>query len=223
MLFVALALGIPAGFVFAHAVRVPTVKSLEDYQPAIITRIFDRNGTPFAEYSIQRRIIVPKRDMAPALVNAIVATEDADFYKHGGISPKAILRAGLKDLIAGKKVEGASTLTQQLAKLIFLTPEKSWRRKMNEILLSIQIEKDFTKDQIFELYANQVYFGHGAYGVEAASRLYFGKHARDLTLPEAATIAGISNRPGSYSPILNPDAGKRRRLHRCSFERRLSL
>ena len=213
LIFVALALGIPAGFVFAHAVRVPTVKSLEDYQPAIITRIFDRNGTPFAEYSIQRRIIVPKRDMAPALVNAIVATEDADFYKHGGISPKAILRAGLKDLIAGKKVEGASTLTQQLAKLIFLTPEKSWRRKMNEVLLSIQIEKDFTKDQIFELYANQVYFGHGAYGVEAAARLYFGKHAKDLTLPEAATIAGISNRPGTYSPILNPDAGKRRRDH----------
>lgn len=213
MIFVALALGIPAGFVFAHAVRVPIVKSLEDYQPAIITRIFDRNGTPFAEYSIQRRIIVPKRDMAPALVNAIIATEDADFYKHGGISPKAILRAGLKDLIAGKKVEGASTLTQQLAKLIFLTPEKSWRRKMNEVLLSIQIEKDFTKDQIFELYANQVYFGHGAYGVEAAARLYFGKHALDLTLPEAATIAGISNRPGAYSPILNPDAGRRRRDH----------
>jgi penicillin-binding protein 1A len=213
MILVALALGIPAGFVFAHAVRVPTVKSLEDYQPAIITRIFDRNGTPFAEYSIQRRIIVLKRDMAPALVNAIIATEDADFYKHGGISPKAILRAGLKDLIAGKKIEGASTLTQQLAKLIFLTPEKSWRRKINEALLSIQIEKDFTKDQIFELYANQVYFGHGAYGVEAAARLYFGKHAKDLTLPEAATIAGISNRPGTYSPILNPDAGRRRRDH----------
>jgi penicillin-binding protein 1A len=213
LLFVALVLGVPAGFVFAHAVRVPTVKSLEDYQPAIITRVFDRSGVPFAEYSIQRRIIVPKRDMSPFLVNAIIATEDADFYKHGGISPKAILRAGLKDLIAGKKVEGASTLTQQLAKLIFLTPEKSWRRKINEMLLSIQIEKDFTKDQIFELYANQVYFGHGAYGVESASRLYFGKHAGDLTLPEGAMIAGISNRPGAYSPILNPEAAKRRRDH----------
>ncbi|HEV8660211.1 MAG TPA: PBP1A family penicillin-binding protein [Thermoanaerobaculia bacterium] len=213
MIFVALALGVPAGFVFAHAVRVPTVKSLEDYTPAIITRVFDRSGIVFAEYSIQRRIIVPKREMAPALVNAIIATEDADFYKHGGISPKAILRAGLKDLIAGRKVEGASTLTQQLAKLIFLTPEKSWRRKLNEALLSVQIEKDFTKDQIFELYANQVYFGHGAYGVESASRLYFGKHAKDLTLPEAAMIAGISNRPGAYSPILNPVGAQRRRDH----------
>jgi penicillin-binding protein 1A len=213
LIFVALVLGVPAGFVFAHAVRVPTVKSLEDYQPAIITRVFDRSGVPYAEYSIQRRIIVPMREMSPFLVKGIIATEDADFYDHGGISPKAILRAGVKDLIAGKKVEGASTLTQQLAKLIFLTPEKSWRRKFNEMLLSVQIEKDFTKAQIFELYANQVYFGHGAYGVEAASRLYFGKHAKDLTLPEAAMIAGISNRPSTYSPILNPEAAKKRRDH----------
>ncbi len=213
VLFAALALGVPAGFVFAHAVRVPAVKSLEDYTPAIITHVYDRNGVPFADYSIQKRIIVPKKDMAPDLVNAIIATEDADFYKHGGISPKAIIRAGIKDLLAGRKVEGASTLTQQLSKLIFLTPEKSWRRKVNEALLSIQIEKDFTKDQILELYANQVYFGHGAYGVESASRLYFGKHAKDLTLPEAAMIAGISNRPGTYSPILNPVAAKRRRDH----------
>ena len=129
--------------------------------------------------------------MAPMLVNAIVATEDADFYEHGGFNPKAILRAGLKDLIARKKVEGASTLTQQLAKQVFLTPEKSWRRKMNEAFLAVDIEKNFTKDQIFELYANQVYLGHGAYGVEAASRLYFGKHAKELTTPEAATIAGL--------------------------------
>src|SRR6476469_2862046 len=131
LLFIALVLGVPAGFVFAHAVRVPAVKSLEDYTPAIITRVFDRNGMPFDENSIQQRIIVPKKDMAPDLVNAIIATEDADFYKHGGISPKAIIRAGIKDLLAGRKVEGASTLTQQLSKLIFLTPEKSWRRKIN--------------------------------------------------------------------------------------------
>ena len=213
ILFVALALGVPAGFVFAHAVRVPTVKSLADYQPSIITRIFDRNGTPFAEYAIQKRIIVSKKDMAPDLVNAIVATEDADFYKHGGINPKAILRAAIKDAIARKKVEGASTITQQLAKMIFLNPEKSFRRKLNEVFLAIQIEKDFTKDQIFELYANQVYLGHGAYGVEQASRLYFGKHAKELTLPEAALIAGMIRRPGSYSPMLNPELARRRRNH----------
>jgi penicillin-binding protein 1A len=206
-----LVLGIPAGFVLAHAVRMPIVKSLEDYSPAVITRIYDRNGIGFAEYAIQKRIVVGKRDISPNLVNAIVATEDADFYHHGGINPKAVVRALLKDLIAGRKKEGASTLTQQLAKQVFLTPEKSWRRKINEGLLAIDIEKNFTKDQIFELYANQMYLGHGAYGVESASRLYFGKHAKDLTIPEAATIAGSIRLPMYYSPISHPDHALARR------------
>jgi penicillin-binding protein 1A len=216
-----LALGIPSGFVLAHAVRMPIVKSLEDYSPAVITRIYDRNSVPFAEYAIQKRIVVTKRDISPHLVNAIVATEDADFYHHGGINPKAIIRALLKDAIAGKKKEGASTLTQQLAKQVFLTPEKSWRRKVNEALLAVDIEKNFTKDQIFELYANQMYLGHGAYGVEAASRLYFGKHAKDLTIPEAAMIAGLIRLPMYYSPITHPDHALARRnwvLHRLLEE-----
>jgi penicillin-binding protein 1A len=209
--FVALVLGIPAGFVFAHAVRVPVVKSLEDYQPAIITRIFDRNGRPFAEYSIQKRIVVAKKDISPHLVNAILATEDDAFYKHGGINPKAILRAAIADIVARKKVQGASTLTQQLAKQLFLTPEKSFRRKINEAFLAVQIEKDFTKDQILELYANQMYFGHNAYGVESASRLYFGKHAKDLSIPEAAVIAGLLRSPNANSPITDPVKARERR------------
>src|SRR5437763_8298026 len=210
---IAILLGIPGGFVLAHAIRVPLVKSLENYQPAIITRVYDRNGIGFAEYSIQKRIVVAKRDMSPALVQAVVATEDADFYHRGGINPKAIFLAALKDIIARKKVEGASTLTQQLAKMVFLTPEKSFRRKLNEAFLAVQIEKDFTKDQIFELYANQVYLGHGAYGVEQASRLYFGKHAKDLTIPEAAVIAGMIRLPMAYSPITHPDKALGRRNH----------
>jgi penicillin-binding protein 1A len=211
-LLVAAALGIPAGFLFAHAVRIPVVKDrLADYQPAIITRIFDRNGTAFAEYSIQKRIVVAKRDMAPALVQAVIATEDAEFYKHGGVDPKAIIRAIVKDVIERRKAQGASTLTQQLAKQVFLTPEKSWRRKVNEMFLAVQIEKDFTKDQIFELYANQVYLGHGAYGVESASRLFFGKHAKELTIPEAAVIAALIRSPMYYSPINHPDRAKVRR------------
>lgn len=217
-----LVLGIPSGFILAHAVQMPIVKSLEDYSPALITRVYDRNGVGFAEYSIQKRIVVSKRDMSPYLVNAIIATEDADFYHHGGINPKAVMRAAIKDAIAGRKVEGASTLTQQLAKQLFLTPEKSLRRKINEALLAIQIEKDFTKDQIFELYANQMYLGHGAYGVETASRLYFGKHAKDLTLPEAAMIGGLfRHRGGYYSPIIHPDHALLRRntvLHRMLEE-----
>jgi len=213
LLGIAIILGIPGGFVLAHAIRVPLVKSLENYQPAIITRVYDRNGIGFAEYSIQKRIVVAKRDMAPALVQAVVATEDADFYHHGGINPKAIFRAALKDIIARKKVEGASTLTQQLAKQVFLTPAKDFRRKINEAFLAVDIEKNFTKDQIFELYANQVYLGHGAYGVEAASRLYFGKHAKDLTVPEAAMIAGLIRAPMYYSPITHMDHAVARRNH----------
>jgi penicillin-binding protein 1A len=213
IILVAIVLGIPGGFLLAHAIRVPLVKSLENYQPAIITRIYDRNGIGFAEYSIQKRIVVAKRDMAPSLVQAVVATEDADFYHHGGINPKAIFRAALKDIIARKKVEGASTLTQQLAKQVFLTPSKDFGRKINEAFLAVDIEKNFTKDQIFELYANQVYLGHGAYGVEAASRLYFGKHAKDLTVPEAAMIAGLIRAPMYYSPITHLDHATARRNH----------
>jgi len=213
VLFVAAILGLPAGFVVAHAIRVPTVKSLEDYQPAIITRIYDRTGIPFAEYSIQKRIVVTKREMAPMLVNAIIATEDADFYKHGGFNPKAIIRAAIKDIVARKRVEGASTLTQQVAKQLFLTREKSLRRKINEAILAVDIEKSFTKDQIFELYANQMYLGNGAYGVESASRTYFGKHAKDLTLPEAAMIAGLMRSPNSSNPVQHPADALKRRNH----------
>ena len=222
ILLAAFAVGVPAGFVLAHAIQVPLVKRLEEYQPAIITHVYDRNGKVFAEYAIQKRIVVTKGEMAPYLVDGIVATEDADFYHHGGFNPKSILRAGLKDLIAGKKVEGASTLTQQLAKQVFLTPEKSWKRKVNEMFLAVDIEKNLTKDQIFELYANQMYLGHGAYGVEAASRLYFGKHAKELTLPESAMIAGLfRHRGGYYSPIVHPDHALLRRntvLHRMLEE-----
>ena len=213
LLFLALVLGIPGGFLFARMIRIPLVESLDTYSPDIITRLYTHDRKVLAEYSIQRRIVVPKSEMAPALVNAIIATEDSSFYKHGGVDPKAILRAARANLIARRKVEGASTLTQQLAKQLFLTPEKSWRRKINEMFLAIEIEKNLTKDQIFEMYANQVYFWHGAYGVEAASRLYFGKKAKDLTVPEAAVLAAIVRRPEYYTPINHPENTLRRRNH----------
>lgn len=213
ILFLALALGVPAGFLSARVVRIPLVTRLDQYRPSIITKLLDRNGREFAEYAIQRRIIVAKRDISPFFIQAVIATEDANFYRHGGIDPKAIVRAGIKDLMAMKKVEGASTLTQQLAKQVFLTPEKSWRRKFNEMFLAVEIEKNFTKDQIFEMYANQVYLGHGAYGVESAARLYFGKNAKNLTLAEAATLAGMIRRPMYYSPINNPENAVSRRNH----------
>lgn len=212
-LFVALALGVPGGFLFARIIHMPLVETLHTYRPSVISRMYDRNGQVVAEYSIQRRIIVPRHEIAQDLHDAIIATEDARFYQHGGIDLRAIARAALRDLQARKKIEGASTLTQQLARQLFLTPEKNWRRKINEAFLAIETEKNFTKEQIFELYANIVNIGHGAYGVEAASRLYFGKHARDLTLPEAALIAGMIRRPMYYSPINNPENAGRRRNH----------
>jgi penicillin-binding protein 1A len=213
MLLVAIALGVPGGFLFARVIHLPLVDSLHTYRPSVITRVYDRNGRVFNQYSIQRRIVLTKEQITPHLINAIIATEDANFYRHGGIDPRAIARAAIKDLIARKKVEGASTLTQQVAKQVFLTSEKSWKRKINEAFLAIEIEKSFTKDQIFELYANQMNLGHGAWGVEAASRLYFGKHAKDLTLPEAATIAGMIRRPMAYSPLNRPQNAVSRRNH----------
>ncbi|HEX7807924.1 MAG TPA: transglycosylase domain-containing protein, partial [Thermoanaerobaculia bacterium] len=137
MVLAAAVLGVPAGFLFAHAVRMPVVKGLADYQPAIITRIYDRSGIPFAEYSIQKRIVVPKREMSPLFVQAVIATEDSEFYKHGGVDPKAIMRAIVKDVIERRAAQGASTLTQQLAKQVFLTPDKTIRRKINEMFLAV--------------------------------------------------------------------------------------
>ena len=213
LLLVFVALGIPGGFGFARLINRPLVATLHTYRPDVITRLLDRNGNVFWEYAIQRRIIVPVGEMSPHLFNAIVAVEDARFLNHGGVDPKAIFRAALRNFMEGRIVEGSSTLTQQLAKQLFLTPEKTWTRKANEAFLAVEIEKHFTKDQIFEMYANHMYFGHGAYGVEAASRTYFGKHVGELSIPEAALIAGLLQRPNAHSPINNPDQALTRRNH----------
>jgi penicillin-binding protein 1A len=209
---VALALGVPGGFLAARVIHVPLVETLDTYRPNIITRLLARDGTVFADYAIQRRMVVSKKDISPYVIDAVVATEDASFYQHGGVDPKAVARAIYKDVTTGRKAEGASTLTMQLARQVFLTPEKSWRRKINEVFLAIEIEKSFTKDQIFEMYANQVYLGD-VYGVEAAARHYFGKHAKDLSIPEAAMIAGMIQRPARLSPITHPKEALDRRNH----------
>ncbi|MGK2859669.1 MAG: penicillin-binding protein 1A [Thermoanaerobaculia bacterium] len=211
-LFVVMALGVPGGFLAARIIHIPLVETLDTYRPSVITRLYSRDGRPYAEYAIQRRMMVSKKEMSPHLINALVATEDANFYDHGGIDPKAVARAVYKDVMTQKKAEGASTLTMQLARQVFLTPEKSWRRKINEVFLAIEIEKYFTKDQIIEMYANQVYLGD-VYGVEAAARHYFGKNAKDLTIPEAALIAGMVQRPARLSPITHPKESLNRRNH----------
>ncbi len=209
----AILLGALLGVFLAYESDLPQVSSLEDFQPNIITQVFARDGSVLGEFAIEKRVVVTFRDIPPVLRNAIVAVEDADFWKHLGINPWRIPGALLANLRSGRRGQGFSTLTMQISRLLFLTPDKTYERKVKEIILAFQIEKNFTKEEIFTLYCNQVYFAHGNYGVEAASRFYFGKPAKELTLAEAALLAGIPQSPARLSPIENPDGVRERRAH----------
>jgi penicillin-binding protein 1A len=225
-LFVAAILGGSLlGVFLAVESDLPQVTSLEDFQPNIITQVFARDGSVLGEFAIEKRVVIAFRDIPPVLRNAIVAVEDADFWKHIGVNPWRIPGAALANLRSGHYSQGFSTLTMQLTRLLFLTPEKTPERKIKEVILAFQIEKSFTKEEILTLYCNQVYFGHGNYGVEAASRFYFGKSVRELTLSEAALIAGIAQNPVRRTPIENPEASLARRNHvldRMAEERYIS-
>ncbi len=190
---------------------LPEITSLEDFQPNIITQVFAADGSVLGEFAIEKRVVIAFRDIPPVLRNAIVAVEDADFWKHIGINPWRVPAAALANIRSGRLGQGFSTLTMQLTRLLFLTPEKTLERKIKEIILAFQIEKNFTKEEIFTLYCNQVNLGHGNYGVEAASRFYFGKGVRELTLAEAAMVAGIAQRPSRRTPILDPEGSMARR------------
>ncbi|HET7290989.1 MAG TPA: PBP1A family penicillin-binding protein [Vicinamibacteria bacterium] len=202
-----------AGVLLAYENDLPQVSSLEDFEPNIITQVFAADGSVLGEFAIEKRVVVRFADIPPVLRNAVVAVEDADFWKHLGVNPWRIPGAALANLRSGRREQGSSTLTMQLSRLLFLTPEKTYERKIKEVILAFQIEKNFTKEEIFSLYCNQVYFGHGQYGVEAASRFFFGKPARELTLPEAALLAGLPQNPSRLSPIDHPDRARERRGH----------
>lgn len=202
------------GWGLAQFLHIPQVDKITRFQPASSTRVLADDGTPVATFSIERRIVLKPEDIPNNLKLAIVATEDADFYHHGGVDPLAIIRAVLYSIKAGRLGArgGASTLTQQLARTFFEMHQRTIKRKLKEMLLAIDIEKRLSKDQILTLYANMVYLGRGAYGVEAASRLYFGKAARDLDLAQAALLAGmIQNPERRWSPIKNPAGTTQRR------------
>ncbi|MFN8091457.1 MAG: PBP1A family penicillin-binding protein [Vicinamibacteria bacterium] len=209
----AIVLGSLAGVFLAFESDLPQVTSLEEFQPNIITQVFAADGSVLGEFAIEKRIVVTFRDIPPVLRNAIVAVEDADFWKHIGINFWRIPGAAFANLRSGRRGQGFSTLTMQLTRLLFLTPEKTYERKIKEGILAFQIEKNFTKEEILTLYCNQIYFGHGNYGVEAASRFYFSKPVRDLTLTEAALIAGIGQSPSRLSPVENPERALSRRNH----------
>jgi penicillin-binding protein 1A len=211
LFIIAALLGITTGVIFAYAGDLPQISALDDYAPSTISRVYGARGEVVGEFAIQRREVIPYEAISPKLRQAIMAAEDSEFEQHFGLSIPRIVATLIKDIIERRKAAGASTLTQQLARKLFLTDEKTWERKIKEALLAIQIEKRYTKHEIFTLYCNQMYFGHGVYGVQAASQLYFGKAAKDLTLEEAALIAGILQGNVRQSPYVNMDAALRRR------------
>ena len=211
LFLVAAALGSITGVVFAFAGDQPQISALDDYSPSTITRVYGARGDLVGDFAIQRRVVIRYQDISPTLRNAILAAEDDTFFQHFGLSIPHIVLAAIKDLAERRKAAGASTLTQQLTRKLFLKDEKWWSRKIKEAILAIQIEKRYTKEEIFTMYCNQMYFGHGAYGVEAAAHLYFDKSAKDLNLEEAALIAGILQGNVRQSPYVNMDAAVRRR------------
>jgi len=213
LVLVSALLGATAGLLLVYSTDLPQVEQLEHYRPGAITQLYDTQGRIIGSFALQRRVVASYDDYPPVLRDALISIEDKNFYRHWGINVWRIAGAAYRDLLSGGKMQGASTLTMQLARNLFLSPDRSWHRKIQEAMLAIQIERRFTKPQIFTLYANQIYLGHGVYGFEAASQFYFSKPAKQLTLDEAALLAGLPKSPSYYSPINHPDhAIKRRNL-----------
>ena len=211
LVLVSALVGATAGLLLVYTTDLPQVEALEAYRPSSITELYDDHGRVIGSFALQRRVVAGYDDFAPVLRDALVSIEDKDFYRHSGINFWRIVGAAYRDLESGGKVQGASTLTMQLARNLFLSPDRSFHRKVQETMLAIQIERRFTKPQIFTLYANQIFLGHGVYGFEAASEFYFSKPARKLNLAEAALLAGLPKGPGIYSPINHPDRAMNRR------------
>ncbi len=205
------AVGATAGLLLVYSTDLPQVEELERYRPSSVTELYDDHGRVIGTFALQRRVIATYDDYPEVLRDALVSIEDKDFYRHSGINIWRIVGAAYRDIESGGKVQGASTLTMQLARNLFLSPDRSFYRKVQESLLAIQIERRFTKPQIFTLYANQIFLGHGAYGYEAASEYYFSKPAKKLNLDEAALLAGLPKAPQYYSPITHPDRAIKRR------------
>jgi penicillin-binding protein 1A len=203
--------GATGGLLLVYTTDLPQVEQLEHYRPSSITELYDDQERIIGSFALQRRVVANYNDFSPLLREALISIEDKDFYRHWGVNVWRIAGAAYRDIESGGKVQGASTLTMQLARNLFLSPDRSFHRKIEEALLAIQIERRFTKEQIFTLYANQIFLGHGAYGFEAASEYYFSKPAKQLTLDEAALLAGLPKAPGLYSPINHPDRAIKRR------------
>lgn len=203
--------GIFTGMLFVYSVDLPEVNQLETYHPSATTELYDIQGRQIGSFALQRRVVVEYDALPKVLHDAILSIEDKDFDSHMGVDFVRVIGAAIRDIRSNSRAQGASTLTMQLSRNLFLTPDRNFRRKIQEILLAIQIERRFTKPQIFTMYCNQIFLGHGIYGFEAGAQFYFNKHAKDLTLTEAALLAGLPKGPSAYSPINNPERALRRR------------
>jgi penicillin-binding protein 1A len=200
-----------SGLMLVYSVDLPQIQDLERYRPSTTTDLYDRKGRVIGSFALERRVVVGYDGFGPILREAVISIEDKSFESHWGINVLRIAGALLHDLHGHAHVQGASTLTMQLARNLFLSDERTMTRKIQEAFLAIQIERAFTKEQIFTLYGNQIYLGSGMYGFEAASEFYFSKHAKDLSLTEAALLAGLPKGPVAYSPLLNPEKSLKRR------------
>src|SRR3954469_6744944 len=207
----ALLVGAVTGGAGAAAIHVPRVEALGEYRPSLVTQLYDKNGNVFTTFARQRRVMLKQNEIPQVLQEALLASEDSNFYQHGGIDALGIARAALTDIRSGKVKQGASTITMQLARSLYLSRERTWKRKVEEAFVAVELEKSYTKQQILTLYLNLVNLGHGNYGVEAASRYYFAKPATRLTLPEAAMLVGIIPAPSRYSPYRTPDLMRKQR------------
>ena len=205
------AIGALVGVVSIYCLNLPNVHEVEKYRPISETFLYDDKGREFASFARERRLIARYEDFPKVLYDAVLSIEDKDFEKHGGLQLSRIFGAAYKDLVSRQPVEGASTLTMQLARNLFLSPERTFARKLRELILALEIERHFTKAQIFTLYANQIYLGHGIYGFAAGAEFYFRKNVKDLTLDEAALLAALPKAPNNYSPIRSPERALGRR------------
>ncbi|MBS1821934.1 MAG: PBP1A family penicillin-binding protein [Acidobacteria bacterium] len=199
------------GLMLVYSIDLPQMDDLTRYRPSTTTELLDVHGKVFGSFALERRVVVPYTDFPPVLKQAIISIEDKSFESNWGVNLFRAIGAAYRDLHDQRRSQGSSTITMQLARNLFLSNEKTFGRKFQEVILSMQIERRFTKNQIFELYANQIYLGRGTYGFEAGAQYYFSKHVKDLTLPEAALLAGLPKGPEYYSPVRHPDRALRRR------------
>lgn len=213
VLLAGLAAGGIAASLWYVAQDLPALDSLQGYQPSLVSRVYSDDRQIIGQYYVERRILSPIAQIPQVLVQAVIAVEDVRFFEHPGLDVIGIGRAFWTNLRRGGKVEGASTITQQLARSLFLSPERTYSRKVKELVLAYKMELVLTKEQILEMYLNQIYFGQGAYGVGSAAQTYFGKELSELTLPEAAFLAGLPKSPNNYSPFKNPERAKKRQEH----------